>query len=425
VADDDYLRRTAITRLSVSDEQAELLEDTIDEWRTGANIATDIGWGHYETAKRKLQSLAYDDIRSQTRLGSQHAILACFQAAQALKGVDKRKQQDRSYSKPEFTAPTVTYDANTMTLFDDNTVSLATTDSRVRCELVLPEDEDGYQHQYLDSDRWEVTESTLTTRDGDYFLHLGFRKPNPDADESPAEDRTVLGVDLGIENLAVTSTAHFESGQELLHEHREFERVRGGLQETGTESAHRTLVQRGNREERYNRDHLHRASNRVLAEAIAYDCTHIAFEDLTHIRDSMPSQRKFHQWAHHQLVQYVEYKAGAIGIEVVYVNPENTSKRCCECGHTSDGNRTVREFFECESCGATANADYNAAKNVGWRFVRRGLHDSRRTGDSQLALKSGTVKPNRGFVSHSEMESEAESTDKLHPQRSERFSASE
>jgi|AntDeeMetagen681_2_1112603.scaffolds.fasta_scaffold09290_2 transposase len=206
-----------------------------------------------------------------------------------------------NYSKPEFTAPTVKYDANTMTLFEDNTVSLATTDSRVRCELVLPDDdEDGYQYQYLDSDEWEVMESTLTARDGDYYLHLGFRKPNPGADESPAEDRTVLGVDLGIENLAVTSTAHFESGQELLHEHREFVRVRGGLQETGTESAYRTLVQRGNREERYNRerynrDYLHRVSNRLLAEAVAYDCTHIAFEDLTHIRDSMPSKRKFHQ----------------------------------------------------------------------------------------------------------------------------------
>ena len=44
-----------------------------------------------------------------------------------------------------------------------------------------------------------------------------------------------------------------------------------------------------------------------------------------------------------------------------------------------------------------------------------GLHiQSRRTGNSQLALKSGTVKPNRGFVSYSATESEAESTDKPH-----------
>ena len=29
---DDYVRRTAITRLSVDDEQRELLEETISEW---------------------------------------------------------------------------------------------------------------------------------------------------------------------------------------------------------------------------------------------------------------------------------------------------------------------------------------------------------------------------------------------------------
>ncbi|QPV64964.1 transposase [Halosimplex litoreum] len=423
MASDDYVRRTAITRLSVSSEQAERLEDTIDEYRTGANIATKIGWNCRETESRKLQSLAYDDIRDQTDLGSQHAILACFQAAEALRGVAERKRQDRPYSRPDFTAPTVKYDAKTMTLFENDTVSLATTGSRVRCELVLPDEEDGYQHQYLDSDEWEVTESTLTARDDAYFLHLGFRKPKPDTEGSPAEDRTVLGVDLGIENLAVTSTAHFESGQELLHDHREFERIRGNLQQTGTESAHRTLLQRGDREEGYNRDYIHGVSNQLLAEAVGHGCTHIVFENLTHIGDSMPSRRKFHQWAHAKLVQYVEYKADELDIEVGYVDPRNTSKRCCECGHISDENRTDRDSFECEKCGATANADYNAAKNVGWRFVRRGLQNSRRTGDSQLALKSGTVKPNRGFVSYSEQEAEVTSTDKFHPPRSKRASA--
>jgi IS605 OrfB family transposase len=418
VASDEYLRRTAITRLSVSPAQAERLEETIDEWRRGANLATDIGWQHDETVQRKLQSLAYDEIRDETSLGSQHTILACFQASEAIKGVHERRSQGRPHSKPVFTAPTVTYDRKTMTLFGDGTVSLATTESRVRCELLLPDEEDGYQYQYLDSDEWEVTESTLTARDGEYFLHLGFRRPKPECDT--AENRTVLGVDLGIENLAVTSTAHFESGAEFRHEHREFERIRGNLQQTRTESAHRTLVQRAGREERYSRDYLHRVSNRILGEAREYDCTHIVFENLTHIRDSMPDARKFHQWAHRMLVQYVRYKARTFEIEVAFVDPKDTSRRCSECGHTSETNRTERDFFECRECGARANADYNAAKNVGLRFVRRGQQNSWRTGGGQLALKSGTVKPNDGFVPYSEQEIEVESTDKSCPNRSER-----
>jgi IS605 OrfB family transposase len=399
---DDYLRRTAITRIIVSDKQSELLEATISDWQHGATLASQIGWIEHEDSKFGLQKLAYDDVREETRLGSQHAILATHQAASALKGVNELKDKGRKVSCPDFTSPTIKYDANTLTLFEDNTVSLTTIDSRVRCGLVLPEEDDGYQYQFLHDNEWSVTESTLTARDGDYFLHLGFRKPNPfDEDESPAEDRTVLGVDLGIETLAVTSTAHFESGKELVHNHEHFEQVRGGLQKTGTQSAHRTLVDRGDREERYSRDKLHRVSNEIIVEAVEHECSHIVFEDLAYIRDRMSNAKKFHQWAHRKLISFVTYKAEALGIRIDFVDAAYTSQRCSECGHTSRGNRPKQDHFECEKCGKTLHADYNAAKNIGWRFVRRGLNDSRRTGNSQLALKSGTVTPNRGFTPYS------------------------
>ena len=399
---DDYLRRTAITRLNVTDEQADLLEATISDWQHGATLAAHIGWREHENSKYGLQQLAYSDVREDTRLGSQHAILATHQAASALTGVRELKDKGRKVSCPEFTSPTIKYDANTLTLFDDNTVSLTTVENRVRCELVLPDDEDGYQYQFLNDDEWSVTESTLTARDGDYFLHLGFRKPNPfDETESPAEDRTVLGVDLGIENLAVTSTAHSESGKKLVHDHDQFEQVRGGLQQTGTQSAHRTIVGRDDREERYSRDKLHRVSNAIVEQAVEHECSHIVFEDLSYIRDRMPNAKKFHQWAHGKLIQFVTYKAESLGIRIEFVDAAYTSQRCSECGHTSRGNRPVQSHFECEECGKALHADYNAAKNVGWRFVRRGLNDSRRTGNSQLALKSGTVTPNRGFIPYS------------------------
>lgn len=39
---DGYVRRTAITRLSVDGEQCELLEETISEWKRGCQMATDM-----------------------------------------------------------------------------------------------------------------------------------------------------------------------------------------------------------------------------------------------------------------------------------------------------------------------------------------------------------------------------------------------
>jgi putative transposase len=406
---DDYVYRTAITRLDVSDEQRALLEETISEWKRGCQIATDLAWNCCR-AKSDVQSLAYDTLREETDLGSQHAILATHHAAQAITGCVERRSRGEKTSKPRFTAPTVKYDSRTLTLFDDETVSLSTTENRIRCPLALPEDDDGYQWQFLDSERWEVTESTLTADGDDYFLHLGFRRPKSNNQPNTAEDGTVLGVDLGVENIAVTSTARFFSGRELHHTLSEFEKTRAGLQRTGTRSAHRTLEQASGRQLRTVRDEMHRVSKGIVTEAVRYECDRIVFEDLTHIR-KRTDDAWGHRWAYRKLYQFVEYKAERHGIAVEQVDPADTSKRCGECGFVTDANRPTRDRFECRACETEANADYNAAKNIGLRYVRRGQQSSRRTGDGQLALKSGTVTPNSGFTAYPDG-FEAEFTDK-------------
>ena len=103
---DDYVRRTAITRLEVTDEQRDPLEDTISEWKRGCQIATDMAWGKYN-AKGDVQPLAYDDVREHTDLGSQHAVLATHQAARAITGCIERRSEGKTISRPTFTAPTV------------------------------------------------------------------------------------------------------------------------------------------------------------------------------------------------------------------------------------------------------------------------------------------------------------------------------
>jgi predicted transposase len=231
---DDYLRRTVITRPILTDEQQDSLNAIISEWKTACNISSRIGWENSETRKAYLQELAYDTVLEETRLGSQHAILATHQAVTAFDDVEVIEDFDEHYrtSRPEFTSNTVKYDTRRMTLFDNGSLSFSTVGDRIRCDQNLPDEDDGYQHKYLTDDKWEVTESTLSKRDGEYYLHLGFRKDKPEAQveqQGDDEDRTVLGVDLGIVNIATTSTAYFASGRELRHQHRESERIRGNL----------------------------------------------------------------------------------------------------------------------------------------------------------------------------------------------------
>ena len=69
-------------------------------------------------------------------------------------------------------------------------------------------------------------------------------------------------------------------------------------------------------------------------------------------------------WAFSQLRQFLTYKAKLHGLPVVVVDPRNTSRTCEECGHCEKANRKRQSEFRCRSCGHTAHADIQAARNI-------------------------------------------------------------
>jgi len=78
-------------------------------------------------------------------------------------------------------------------------------------------------------------------------------------------------------------------------------------------------------------------------------------------RSSLFCEYSLNSWFFHQLQQFVEYKARLRGIEVAYIDPHATSKKCSRCGHI--GNRHSKKF-ECSHCGHVDHADVNAAFNI-------------------------------------------------------------
>lgn len=394
MASADYHRRTLITRLALrSDEDEQLLLDTINEWLDGCNLASSLAWNECHT-KSDVRKLAKNRIKQDTELGDQHATLACHEVSGAIKSCIERRKKGKKANLPGFTSRSMTFDRRTLTVFPGQEKITLTTlgdHSRIHADLCLPESEDGYQYEYLDSEEWEYTESTLHSRDGEWYIHLGYRTPKEDT-ESATENGTVLGVDLGVNQIAVTSTARFFGAAELNHYRREFEKTRGRLQQTGTQSAHRTIESLSGREERYVKHVLHSVANGIVEEALHHDCDGIIFEELEGIRDAVPKAAWHSEWAFRKLKDFVAYKAKYEGLFVDTTSPQNTSKRCNHCGFTHDQNRRAGQF-ECQSCGKSNHADYNAAKNVAELYLRRGHQPSGRRSGSQYALKSGARTP--------------------------------
>ncbi len=165
------------------------------------------------------------------------------------------------------------------------------------------------------------------------------------------------------------------------------------LQEHGSRDAHENVQNVGRKEIGSFNVYLPRVSKKIVEEAEEKDCTLIAMEDLDGIRDDL---NRFHDWAYRRLYEYIKYKAEEYSIEVTQENPEYTSQRCSKCGFTHKNNRSGSDF-NCQKCGYEGRANYNAAKNVAIKFLRRSKKATGGGASVGVRLKNRMLKANGNY----------------------------
>lgn len=353
---DKTLIRTTCIKLDVDGHEVALVP-TQRAFNEAATWIAQICWGEGITNTNTAHHRVYGETRLNFGLGAQLAVCARAKAVEAIKAV-KAKRRDTC---PRFGPHgSIRYDARTYRLMSLDRVSLNTLDGRVVCRLLL-----GARQQALLVDpAWEVGGADLVWRRGVYYLHVTqSREASPETEPYGG----VLGVDLGIVNLATDSEGETFSGASVKQARTRYHTRRRRLQKVNTKNAKRRLRKNAGRERRFQQDVNHCISKTLVKKAVV-SCKALALENLSGIRErtTVRHEQRYerHSWAFFQLRQFIAYKAAWAGVPLQLVDPRNTSRTCSACGHCEKANRKSQESFLCQRCGFALHADYNAAINI-------------------------------------------------------------
>jgi putative transposase len=407
---------TAKLKLITTPAQCEALRQTQLAYRDALNAVSRYAFERGKISNvTQLHKGMYAELRARYHLPSQLACSAERQVSATYKGLWSKLKKNVQHRRakitkkrfkgldqpPHYSSPTVQYTYERDYTFQrDSRVSIGTLSGRIS----LP-----YQgkdaHLALIRAGASIGDAKLwydTPKRTFYVLvSLSVEVPDP----TPAHLQEVVGVDVGMRYLAVTSTrsgkASFHPGKQVRHRANHYARLRKRLQKKGTRGAKRRLKRIEQRERR-----LKWQANHSIAKQIITQHPHalLGLEHLTDIRERTtrrtrkrkqhgkgyervsPKARKanrvYSQWSFAELQTLISYKAALAGSRAIKVDADYTSQTCPMCGYRSEENRPEKGLlFVChnEECQYTLHADLVGARNVTMRtlLVR---HDWIRTG---------------------------------------------
>jgi len=344
------VKLVAPVRLLPDAQQAALLRATLE--RCNAACAWIAETANEKCIRRQydIHHAVYAETRTRFGLTAQAAVRCISKVADSLKVGDE--DAIRAF-RPHAAQP---YDERIFRLLPGDRVSIWTLTGRI----VVPFTCGQRQREMIARAKGQAD---LMLVRGKWMLAL-----TCDANASPAYTPIdVLGVDLGVVNLACDNLGNTYTGKHVETVRRRQHTRRRALQKKGTRSAKRALRRASGRQARFQRHTNHCISKAIVAVAQRDRCA-IALEDLSGIRDRVQAPRRqrarLHNWGFHEERALITYKAFQCGAPIVLVDPRNTSRECPCCHLIDKRNRKTRDDFVCIRCGFAGPADHIAGINI-------------------------------------------------------------
>lgn len=398
------IKRTIKLDLHVSPNNEIILNSTINSYTQCFNIITAFGWSNNSYNKISLQKNLYYTLKDKSfPKCSQLVISSLSKASESLKSAFalRQKRQDqidfntktnstkykigRDISCPVSKSQSIRYDSRSMSItLNSKSLSLLTLEGRIDLDFSCNK----YYSKYLNNElflqdfkfNWKFGSADLVKSISyknkkpitKWSLNLSVSSDIPLDQFKKSNNYNIVGVDLGINQPMVDSLGNFYGNSKLWKEiDNNYLRVRKELQSKGTKSAKKRFKAISGRQRRFHKDCNHCLSKSLISKLNTHDI--IVMEELKDIRQTAKARKSvrklLNNWGFYQLKTFIKYKAEGKLIEIVEVNPKNTSRRCNECGHVAKANRSTQEVFSCKGCGFTENADLNAARNIRDKYI--------------------------------------------------------
>ena len=345
---------TIKSKLITNQEQHGKLLKTVEKFNEACDFISEFAYKNWMFGKIGIQKQLYYEIREKFGLSAQMTVRAIGKVAESYK-VNKDSIHDFDPHGA------IVYDQRILSYKSADEISILTLDGRIEVKIQYGE------YRKLELNRVKG-QADLIYKDGIFYLMIVVELQ----DAEPIDPNGIVGVDLGIVNLATTSDGKVFSGDKCTKVRKRFAKIKAILQHVGTNSAKRHLRKISGKERRFKKDVNHCISKEITNTAKDTNRA-IALEDLSGIRESVTVSKAVREsigkWAFLELRNFIEYKAKLLGVPVVSIDPRNTSRGCSACGYIDKQNRKNQASFVCLECGHAENADYNADKNIAFRAV--------------------------------------------------------
>jgi len=346
------MKLVANLKLTPSPEQESALKNTLERCNEACNWLSQSAFEQGVFRQYDMHKAFYAELRARFSLSAQVAVRCIAKVADAYKIDQEKVRTFRKYSAQP-------YDDRIFRFVGGDMVSIWLLAGREKISFACGE----HQRKLLAHRKGEV--DLMFVRGKWYICAVcDFDDPGlltPDG---------MLGIDMGIVNIASDSVGNQYSGAGVEAYRARYAKRRAELQRVGSRAAKRRLRHMSGKQQRFQKHQNHCISKAIVSTAERYGIG-IALEDLAHIRSrvkaSKEQRKRLHNWGFGQLRDFVEYKAKRAGLVVETVDPRNTSRTCPECGHVSKSNRKTQSEFRCQVCGHSCNADLNAARNIAGR----------------------------------------------------------